>query len=245
MERGERKERIRFGLVAGLLVFALVASFITRRQMTDPMPVRPGPDLRDADESGQVYFVDTEGWYRITDNERAVISPYLLRLDDLPDSLPMDLGPWHGKPIPLGPVVTQWFDNPEVAFEREYRDAAGNVVWLSVFGSRGPKSFRLFEHTPATCYPLSGWAMTREDLDTIKIGNGQIHAQRGFAVNGLYQLVVLYWYLWDNPGRDPADGVMSVRVSAPIVTTETETLRLLKGDFLPHLFTDVVSWRRF
>ncbi|MFQ5855782.1 MAG: exosortase-associated EpsI family protein [Anaerolineae bacterium] len=235
----------RLGLVVGLLLAALGASFITRRLMPEPMPAQTESTSTDAGETGQVYFVDTEGWYRITDNERAVISPYALRLDNLPDSLPMDLGPWHGKPLPLGPEVAQWFDNPEVAFQREYRNADGDIVWLSVFGSRGPKSFRLFEHTPATCYPLSGWTMIHEDLDTIRIGDDNIYAQRGFAANGSSELIVLYLYLWDNPERDPSDGVVSIRASAPILADSAKTLRLLRDDFLPYLFTDVVPWRRF
>lgn len=235
----------RFGLVIGLLLVAMGVSFVLQRRMAGPVPAQVRSDAADGVDAGQVYFVDIEGWYRITDNERAVLSPYTLRLENLPESLPLDLGPWHGRTLPLGPEVARWFDNPEVAFQREYRNAAGDIVWLSVFGSRGPKSFRLFEHTPATCYPLSGWAMTQEDLDAVPIGRDKIYAQRGLAVNGPHELIVLYFYLWDNPGRDPADGVVSVRVSAPILTSETETLRLLKEDFLPYLFTDIVPWRRF
>ncbi|RME48977.1 MAG: exosortase-associated EpsI family protein [Chloroflexi bacterium] len=236
---------IRYGLVVCVLVVALAASFAVRRLTSGSTPAQIVADSPGTGGAGEVYFVDTEGWYRITDNERAVISPYSLRLNDLPDSLPMDLGPWHGRPLPLGPEIAQWFDNPELAFQREYRNDGGDIVWLSVFGSRGPKSFRLFEHTPATCYPLSGWAMMQQELDFITIGNGKIYAQRGFAANGPNELIVLYFYLWDNPGRDPADGVVSIRVSAPIQTDEAETLRLLKEDFLPHLFTDVVPWHRF
>jgi hypothetical protein len=214
--------------------------------MVEPLPASTTSVSTATDgEVAQVYFVDTEGWYRITDHERAVTSPHALRLDSLPDSLPMNLGPWQGKPLPLGPEIDEWFDNPEVALQREYRNRDGDLVWLSVFGSRGPKSFRLFEHTPATCYPLSGWRMTREDVDTIRIGDGTIHAQRGFAKNGSHELIVLYLYLWDNPGRDPANGVMSIRISAPILSNETATLRLLKQDFLPYLFTDVIPWHRF
>lgn len=235
----------RFGLVVGLLLVALGASFLTRRLMPDPLPAQMEHRSAGTGERGQVYFIDTEGWYRITDNERAVISPYGLRLGNLPEGLPMDLGRWYGRPLPLGPEIAEWFDNPEVALQREYRNANDDIVWLSIFGSRGPKSFRLFEHTPATCYPLSGWKMTQEDVETIEIGGGKIYAQRGVATNGSHELIVLYFYLWDNPDRDPASGVVSVRISAPILTNEAQTLRLLREDFLPSLFTDVVPWRRF
>ena len=236
---------LRYSLAAGLLLVALGASFVFQHRLVQPMPA-PGEDAPpDSDATGRVYFTDTEGWSRITDHERAVLSPHRLRLDDLPDSLPQNLGPWQGQDLPLGPEIDEWFDDPEVALQREYRNAGGDIVWLSVFGSRGPKSFRLFEHTPATCYPLSGWAMTQEDVDTIPIGDDKIYAQRGFAVNGPHELIVLYLYLWDNPSRDPTDGVVSLRVSAPILTDKTETLRLLNPEFLPYLFTDVVPWQRF
>lgn len=235
----------RFSLVAGLLLLAFGASLLFQPGMLGAVPGEGERPAAGAGTRGDVYFTDTEGWYRITDNERAVLSPYALHLDALPDSLPMDLGPWRGRELPLGPEIDEWFDEPEVALQREYRNAGDDIVWLSVFGSRGPKSFRLFEHTPATCYPLSGWEMTREDVDTIPIGSGEIYARRGFAVNGAHELIVLYLYLWDNPNRDSADGVVSIRASAPILTSEAETLRLLKQEFLPYLFTDVVPWRRF
>jgi hypothetical protein len=72
-----------------------------------------------------------------------------------------------------------------------------------------------------------------------------MHAQRSYAHSGDDELVVLYWYLWDNPRRDPADGVLSIRVSAPIAGSREETLRMLKEEFIPQLFTAVIPWHRF
>jgi hypothetical protein len=228
--------------VIGLLVAALVvAAWVNQQQANEVVPT--GPAL--AAHPGYTFFADTEGWYRITPNERAVVSPYQLTLDKLPGSLPLQLGDWHGVDLPNGPEINEWFDQPVVAIQRAYTDPAGRLVWLAVFGHRGPKSFHLFEHTPASCYPLSGWTMTAEDRDTIPVGRDVIHAQRGFARNGDQRLVVLYWYLWDNPRRDPNDGVLSIRVSAPIAGSDEATLELLKESFIPLLFTDVLPWHRF
>jgi hypothetical protein len=233
----------RIGIVLVLLLAAVATPSVVPWFYTATLPEQDaGAEVA---SDGQVYFVDTEGWYRITDHERAVLSPFELELAELPESLPMELGPWRGESLALGPEIDAWFDSPEIALQREYQNDAGDIIWLSLFGSRGPKSFRLFEHTPATCYPLSGWSMTSEDVDTIRIGGGEIYARRGFAFNNPHELIVLYMYVWDNPGRDPTDGVLSLRVSAPILSTEAETLDLLKEDFLPRLFTDVVQWRRF
>jgi hypothetical protein len=244
VQKAPRAALVRFGLVVALLLAAVVAPSVVGR--LSGAAGRTGAQIGASNQAaGQVYFVDTEGWYRITDHERAVLSPFEFDLDALPDSVPLMLGPWQGERLALGPEVDAWFDNPEVALQREYRNEQGDIIWLSLFGSRGPKSFRLFEHTPTTCYPLSGWLMKSEDVDTIPIGRGEIYARRGFAFNNPHELIVLYMYVWDNPGRDPADGVVSLRVSAPILSTKAETLALLKEDFLPRLFTDVVQWRRF
>jgi len=224
-----------------MLAAALPASYLLGARQTAP-PTRAA----EADApAGKVYFVDVEGWYRITPYEAAVVSPYDLSLDGLPEELPMDLGPWHGTDRPIGPEIIQWFDAPLVALQRSYTDDKGRLVWLAIFGHKGPRSFRLFEHTPASCYPLSGWSLTDEALDTIPLKGGVMHVQRSYAQSGDDELVVLYWYLWDNPDRDPANGVLSIRVSAPVAGSREETLRMLKEKFIPQLFTAVIPWHRF
>lgn len=255
MRRGEDQEVrrtwgpvVRYGLVVALLLGAMAASWILswQRSGATTLPAVTQEHKGETPEIGHAYLADTDGWYRITPHEVVVVSSYDLSLAALPDSLPMELGEWRGKELSLGPEIDEWFDHPSVALQRAYRDDQGNLVWLAVFGSRGAKSFHLFEHTPATCYPLSGWAMLRQDLDTIPLGRGQIYARRGLAQNGAnHRLVVLYWYLWDNLQRTPDDGVLSIRVSAPIVESEEAALVLLKQRFIPQLFTDVIPWQRF
>ncbi len=232
----------RFAFVAGLLVAALVIAVgFNARQAEPPRAEAETPPP----PAGHTFFADVEGWYRITPAETAVVSPFQLTLEKLPGGLPLQLGEWRGVDLPNGPEIDEWFEQPSVAMQREYKDAAGQVVWLAIFGHKGPKSFHLFEHTPASCYPLSGWAMTAQDQDNIPVGRGTMRAQRGFAANGRQRLVVLYWYLWDNPQRNPDDGVLSIRVSAPVVESEEATLRMLKERFISLLFTDVLAWHRF
>src|SRR5207249_509557 len=84
------------------------------------------------------------------------------------------------------------------------------VMWLALFGSAGDKSFHLFEHTPQSCYPGTGWNILRQDVDAIPIGNGMIFAQRGLAEKDGQRLLVLYWYMWDNLERNPSGGVLSL-----------------------------------
>lgn len=230
----------RYWVAVIMLLAAILASQLIGWRQVPPLQVQDA-----AASPGHTYFADVEGWYRITPHEAAVVSPYDLTLEALPAALPMRLGPWQGEDRPIGPEIVEWFDAPVVALQRAYTDERGRLVWVAIFGHRGPASFRLFEHTPASCYPLSGWSLSAQALEAVRLGKGTMYAQRSYARSGDDELVVLYWYLWDNPRRDPRDGVLSIRVSAPVAGSREETLRLLKEDFIPRLFTAVIPWHRF
>ena len=230
----------RYISVLVLLLATWVASSRLRQVPPSQLPASPA-----LEKAGYVLFADSEGWYRISPYEAALVSPFRLTLDGLPDALPEQLGEWKGVDMSLGPEIATWFLNPEVAMQRAYTDPRGRLIWLSLFGHHGPESFSLFEHTPASCYPLSGWAMLDETLVHVPVGRGSFPARLGIARRGDVELVVLYWYLWDNPQRLPEDGVISVRLSAPVVGTPEETLNMLTQEFIPLLFTDVLPWHRF
>lgn len=234
---------LRLAVVAGLLALGLL---MARAARPPAAPLAP-PVAEDQARADHVFFADVEGWYRVTRSERAVASPFDLRLTSLPDALPVRIGEWSATDLPMHPQVAELYGDPEVAFQRAYQNAAGDVVWLTLLGHRGPPSFHLFEHTPTICYPLQGWTMLRESVDTIPLQGGSLYAQRGLARNEAdgAQIAVFYWYLWDTEARDPKDGILSIRVSAPITTTEERAAALLKQDFIPRLFPTVVPWRRF
>lgn len=233
-------DKLRFIIACILLTSATLAYAALQRAPT------PLPSLSETTTlNGVVYLVDVEGWYRITPQERAVTAKYDLRLSALPNSLPMQIGAWQGTTLKPSPDLDVWFDNPEVAIERQYINAQGDVVWLAVLGSAGRKSFYLFEHTPQTCYPGAGWNVLRQDIDRIPLGNSAIFAQRGLAEKDGQRLLVLYWYIWDNLERDTQKGVLSFRLTAPILKDESSTLRAMKDDFLAQIFERVLDWKRF
>ncbi len=233
------RDSIRIISALAMLGAAMTAYWFVNRAM--PLP----PVDATTTEMSTPYLVDVEGWYQITPQERAVTSRYDLRLAALPASLPMQIGGWRGSPLPPSPDIDKWFGNPEVAIERQYVNAQGDVMWLALFGSAGRKSFYLFEHTPQTCYPGTGWNILRQDVDRIAIGDGAIFAQRGLAAKDGHRLLVLYWYMWDNLERDAEGGVLSFRLTAPILKDEAQTLRAMKEDFLNQIFAQVLAWRRF
>lgn len=233
------RDSLRLAGVLAMLCAALAVYAALGRAA--PLPAADGT----ASPPETPYLADVEGWYQITPQERAVTSRYDLRLAALPNSLPMQIGAWRGSPLPPSPDIDKWFDNPPVAIERQYVNGQGDVVWLALFGSAGRKSFYLFEHTPQTCYPGTGWNILRQDVDSIPIGNRAIYAHRGLAAKDGQRLLVLYWYLWDNLERNADGGVLSFRLTAPILKDEASTLRAMKEDFLAQIFLQVLNWHRF
>jgi hypothetical protein len=201
-----------------------------------------------SDPAAHVLFVDIEGWYRRTPNEVAVLSPFDLSLAGLPDSLPYRIGAWQGADREPDPGVREWFGNPPVVVERTYLRGTDEVVWVSAFGNRGDASFHLFEHTPETCYPLSGWQIAALAPRRIELGPRPLTANAGRAVDASgAELAFLYVYVWGDPARDPQRGVVSLRLSAPVLAGEPFAAadRRLVGDFLPELFHGSLSWTAF
>ncbi|MCC7018738.1 MAG: exosortase-associated EpsI family protein [Ardenticatenales bacterium] len=241
-DEGLPTHRRRRRLIAAAAAILLAALLFTRtRDATPPPPAPPA--------GGHVVFADTAGWYGRTSGEVALRSTVDWSLGALPAALPLDIGAWVGEDRAEDPAVDIWLRDPEVSIARTYRRADGALVWLTAFGSRGGHSYHLFEHTPETCYPLGGWAIEAFDARAVRLPRGP----RPLSVNfGTAQksgtkgeLVFLYFYLWDHPGRDPERGVVSLRLAAPVRGTSAETAAMLTDDFLPSLFPATLAWRRF
>ena len=234
--RDQRRKR-RLAIALGLLLAGLLASLYLRREPAPPPHV----------EAGEVFFIDTEGWYRRSPNEVAVASPFKLTLDALPDSLPMRLGAWQGEKRRPDPAIDAGFGSPDVVIERTYRRADGELIWFTALGSKGDKSFFLFEHTPNLCYPVSGWQIQSFETEGLPqvAGTRPLPVNRGVAQGDQGELVFLFFYVWESPARDPNRGVLSVRIAAPVSDTPEATFQMLSKDFLPQIFPRTLRWSRF
>jgi len=199
------------------------------------------------DEDTHVVIVDVEGWYRRTSYERALATAvdFTLR-EDLFDGIPVEIGAWRAETgdSAMGPAVDEWYDDPEVATTRVYSNEEGNRIYLSIIGSRGGKSFHLFEHTALTCYPGSGWRIADVGLESIEIGDSSVSVQRVMTEKDDLRRVILYWYLWTDPERVPDSGILSMTLRADVGESDEETLGVLTG-FFRSLFPTVMPWRRF
>ena len=219
-------------------------------------PEHDAPEMLPAErEAEHTYFVDIEGWYRITLHETVVRSPYALTVgsnEELSAAIPAMLGDWRqaGQDEDIGqdPAVVYYLHQPTVALQREYRDPAGQHLTLTILGNEGEDSFLLFSHTPQTCYPGQLWQVVESRQETANLDERSMTAQyllTQHAHSG-ERLMVLYWYLWDSPERDSQDGVLSMRVNLFLSPGQSEEAALGRAwDFVRLLFPHTLPWERF
>lgn len=242
----------RYLLIIALLLGAVAFTWGQRRNPP------PAPEDGQAEMPGAVYFVDVEGWYRITPYETAVRSPYDLTADTtagMAAALPPTVGHWQqvGDDEFIGddPAVIFYLKHPTVALQRTYQDPSGQRLTLALVGNKGEDSFLLFSHTPQTCYPGRLWNVVLSRLEPVPLADDEgrpmyvqylltQHAQTG------QKLVVLYWYLWATPQRDSREGVLSMRVNLLVPSDQSEEAILAHArDFIRALFPTSIPWERF
>ena len=191
-----------------------------------------------------LHHVDVGGWYRASREETVVRAHYDLRADRLADTLPLALGTWQGEELGPSADIALWYDQPELQLRRLYRTQSGGSVWLTAIGSRGAKSFRMFEHTPPICYTASGWRTLSDDVHHVPLASGKLPVQAALFEREGVTTLVYYWYQWDSPSRDSADGIVSWRLITPVEGSLDEAhagLQVLTNQ----LYIETLSWRRF
>lgn len=202
-----------------------------------------------------IYWIDIEGWYRITPYETAVRSPYDLTGDStaaVAAAIPAQLGDWQqagpDDDVADDPAVIAYLNHPIVALQRTYRDAAGQQAILTVLANKGQDSFLLFSHTPETCYPGLLWQVVEQRRESAPLDGGMMYAQYLLAehAESHERLLVLFWYVWDNSERDPDGGVTSMRVTLPIPAGQDADKVLARAwDLIRLIFPVTVPWERF
>ncbi|MFQ6001179.1 MAG: exosortase-associated EpsI family protein [Anaerolineae bacterium] len=246
------RDQARYLTVVLLLLLAGGGSlFLPRFIGTSPISVAESESeevgITPIEKASHVSFIDVSGWYQVTPYERAVAGPVdFSSWEELAPKLPHKIGPWYapGEDIPPDQEMMKWFKNPDIAIMRLFTNEEGDWIYLSILGNRGSKSFSLFEHTPLTCYPANGWRTIDQGLEPIEIGDSEVYVQRFIGQTGERRLLILYWYLWTNPGRDPKDGVLAIRIHSAIEGSVAQTLEMEK-DFFRLLFPMVLPWHRF
>jgi hypothetical protein len=176
-----------------------------------------------------------DNWQR-TDRERAVSASYDFNLQADLSQIPLRLGEWQGEDVPQTNIEVFILLEPEQYVQRMYRLPDGRFVWLSLIGSRKSKSF----HSPQICYDTDGWK-TEASSVPVALSQGELYALRLVASKQTESgsptdHIITYFYLWPSYARAPQDGMVLVKLTAPVYGSVDETVELEKR-FLRELFT--------
>lgn len=189
-----------------------------------------------------LHHVDVGGWYRATAAERVVRARYDLSAEHLAETLPLELGPWQGQDLGPSEEIAQWYDQPELQLRRRYEEGAESF-WLTAIGARGAKSFRMFEHTPPICYAATGWRVQSEETLSVALASGELAVQAALFEREGITTLVYYWYQWDSPSRDAADGIVSWRLTTSVRENPAVGHALL-ASVVRELYVETIPWRR-
>lgn len=218
------RDQRRYLLAIGLLIVAVGAAFLIVRR-----------DRLTAPSGGYEFVTDVDNWQR-TERERAVSSPYNFNLAADLNETPLQIGDWTGVDAPQTNLEVFILLEPEQYVQRIYTLPDGRFVYLSLIGSRKSKSF----HSPQICYDTDGW-QTEAGSEAIALAEGDIYALRLVADKMIapsvdYQHIVQYLYLWPAYARNPQEGMVLVKLTAPVFESVEDTIALEK-DFFRLLFT--------
>ena len=174
---------------------------------------------------GYEFVADIDNWQR-TERERAVTTPFNFNLSGKLSDVPLQLGEWQGEDVPQTNLEVFILLEPEQYVQRMYRLPDGRYVWLSLIGSRKSKSF----HSPQICYDTDGW-QTEASSVAVPLDQGEVYALQLAAKKDLgggnnAEHIVLYFYLWPGYARDPQDGMVVAKVTAPLYNSVEETVKL-------------------
>ena len=182
---------------------------------------------------GYEFVTDVDNWQR-TEHERAVTAHFDFNLRADLKQIPLKLGDWHGEDVPQTNVEVFILLEPEQYVQRRYQLPDGRFVWLSLIGSRKSKSF----HSPQICYSSDGWT-TEVSSEVVPLDRGEVYTLRLVAqkeVNGInLDHIITYFYLWPSYQRNPQDGMVLVKLTAPLYGSVDESLEL-ERQFFRELF---------
>jgi hypothetical protein len=234
-----QRDTFRYLILITLLALGAGASLLLRANRAQPQS-RVATTITPQ----QVFYIDLAGWYETTPDEKAVASPYDLRPTALATSLPLELGDWKGESLGTDPDIETWYAQPDFVLRRQYLDHAGHLLWITAISSSGPKSFKIFEHTPPICYSSTHWDTLSDDIRQVTLRQGTVALRRGIFEQGGTRHVVYYWYQWDDLTRDAGKGVTTWRLIADASDSVEAAETRLQG-LVGLLFTEVLPWHRF
>jgi len=159
------------------------------------------------------------------------------------DALPKTIGSWTSRDAPVEQSIRQ-FLNADKVLSRTYispNEGCPLGLWI-VYRKFGRRDFA---HRPEMCYPASGWEITNRGYTTVPYAGKDIPAVKVVAEKRLESDVIVYWFasgerteasfarqqLWMalDRLRTQKYGWAFIRVNCPIIDTEEDTLKRIRG----------------
>lgn len=175
------------------------------------------------------------------------IAPSQVRLEDIP----MELGEWKGKDMPITKRVYQILETEDVLM-REYTNSRGEKVDLAIVYSG---SSRAAFHPPEICYLGDGRELLIKNLETVESGrsgeNSSLRTNKLLMKDKFGREIAWYWFtvgskitenyylqqcyfIWNELSRRPTGGSL-IRVSARTTGSDITQADALGKDFIKQL----------
>lgn len=107
-------------------------------------------------------------------------------------ALPLEVGPWQGRDIPLEDAVERILQADHHVQRVYARENSGEIVWLYI-GYYGTHRGGRPEHTPEVCYPSAGWSVEARESPGLGARDDDGSVMLLVAQDGRRRLVE-YWY---------------------------------------------------
>ncbi|HLH24918.1 MAG TPA: exosortase-associated EpsI family protein [Chloroflexota bacterium] len=199
----------RSSLVRYLLPLVLLASLL--------LPQARGRASADPPSSTDAWYdMDREAWMH-TDDERLVRTKFDLHDGPNLDEVPLQLGPWTGRDVPITNEATfPTLDADRIVYRMYQRSGLRTVIFSMVGASKGQSL-----HHPLICYQFAGWDTEDRGTTTVPTDDGDVVLRYviGRDPHGPTQ-VDLHFFLWPTAGRRWDDGVTQVRITALATVTD-------------------------
>ena len=162
------------------------------------------------------YDMDREAWMH-TEDERVVRTKFDMRNGANLDEIPLQLGPWTGRDVPIANEATfPTLDADRVVYRMYQRNGLRTLIFSMIGATKGQSL-----HHPLICYQFAGWPVEDRGTTTVAIDDGEVVMRYvvGKDPRGPTQ-VDLHFFLWPTQARGWDDGVTQVRITALVTVTE-------------------------
>lgn len=184
-----------------------------------------------AKETGFNFIADNTFYYK-TNYQTTFNSSFNFNDPKALKRIPMRIGKWQGEELL---VTNQPVVKPDFMFERTYKNSRGNAIWFQLIRGRVERAV----HVPTICYFNGGWQIIEQGVDFIKVGSINIPCGKIVAKKDNIYASELYFYIWQDPGRDFMKGCVMFRLATIGEGADNKDRAMFIKEFVKNMFNEV------